>query len=165
MHNLAIASPWQGGHATYIVFVFHTLMCMLCMLQVWLQGTAAATTFSLSDCHTYLGIRTSFAIDSSTFLSNVLQVRLRGTAAATNFALSDYRADLAEYHKMQQVRFVSLVSLIQQCSFQLTKSQSSVLKTKQITTESVTLNCNCECDGLMATRVLNINGFCHKECQ
>jgi hypothetical protein len=31
------------------------------------------------------------------------QVRLRGTAAATNFALSDYRADLAEYHKMQQV--------------------------------------------------------------
>ncbi len=34
-----------------------------------------------------------------------VQVRLRGTAAATNFALSDYRADLAEYHKMQQVRF------------------------------------------------------------
>lgn len=32
-----------------------------------------------------------------------MQVRLRGTAAATNFALSDYRADLAEYHKMQQV--------------------------------------------------------------
>ena len=30
-------------------------------------------------------------------------VRLRGTAAATNFALSDYRADLAAYHKMQQV--------------------------------------------------------------
>ena len=30
-------------------------------------------------------------------------VRLRGTGAATNFALSDYRADLADYHKMQQV--------------------------------------------------------------
>lgn len=34
-------------------------------------------------------------------------VRLRGTAAATNFALSDYRSDLAEYHKMQQVRLCS----------------------------------------------------------
>ena len=31
-------------------------------------------------------------------------VRLRGNAAATNFALSDYRADLADYYKMQQVR-------------------------------------------------------------
>lgn len=30
-------------------------------------------------------------------------VRLRGNAAATNFALSDYRADLADYYKMQQV--------------------------------------------------------------
>ena len=31
-------------------------------------------------------------------------VRLRGNAAATNFSLSDYRADLADYYKMQQVR-------------------------------------------------------------
>ena len=31
-------------------------------------------------------------------------VRLRGSVAATNFALSDYRADLADYHRMQQVR-------------------------------------------------------------
>lgn len=46
-----------------------------------------------------------------------MQVRLRGTAAATNFALSDYRADLAEYHKMQQVRFnmQSARQTIKQC--------------------------------------------------
>ena len=31
-------------------------------------------------------------------------VRLRGNAAATNFSLSDYRADLADYYKMQQAR-------------------------------------------------------------
>lgn len=30
-------------------------------------------------------------------------VRLRGNAAATNFSLSDYRAELADYYKMQQV--------------------------------------------------------------
>lgn len=41
------------------------------------------------------------------------QVRLRGTAAATNFALSDYRADLAEYHKMQQVLTDSLTIRLQ----------------------------------------------------
>ena len=30
-------------------------------------------------------------------------VRLRGSNAATNFSISDYRADLADYYKMQQV--------------------------------------------------------------
>jgi hypothetical protein len=47
-------------------------------------------------------------------LTVILQVRLRGTAAATNFALSDYRADLAEYHKMQQV-LAHFTLKVQQC--------------------------------------------------
>ena len=37
-------------------------------------------------------------------------VRLRGSNAATNFSISDYRADLADYYKMQQVSHILLLS-------------------------------------------------------
>lgn len=31
-------------------------------------------------------------------------VRLRGASAATNFGLAEYRANMAEYHQVQQVQ-------------------------------------------------------------
>ena len=37
-------------------------------------------------------------------------VRLRGSNAATNFSISDYRADLADYYKMQQVSHIVFLS-------------------------------------------------------
>ncbi|BDA41853.1 probable AP2-like ethylene-responsive transcription factor PLT2 at C-terminar half [Coccomyxa sp. Obi] len=50
--------------------------------------------------HIYLGLFTGEREAAKAY--DRALVRLRGTAAATNFALSDYRADLADYHKMQQ---------------------------------------------------------------
>ena len=71
--------------------------------------------------HIYLGLFNEEKEAAQAYDSAL--VRLRGTAAATNFALSDYRQNLAEYHKMQQVRDTVVVLMM---SCQMAQSEAFV---------------------------------------